>query len=111
VVRRAGLVALLIYVTLDLSLPAMPGAFVFDADDSVESLQSARARVVSGLDTVPNEDAGCRGVPSPVRIDMASAPRPPERAMPPRRTHRLPRATLVVVVATDVIASATEDPH
>jgi hypothetical protein len=29
--------AILIYVTFDLSLPAMPGAFVFEAEDSAES--------------------------------------------------------------------------
>jgi hypothetical protein len=33
----------LIYVTLDLSLAAMPGAFVFEAEDSAESTQ-VRAR-------------------------------------------------------------------
>lgn len=32
------------YVALDLSLPSMPGAFVFDPGDSVESLQGNRAR-------------------------------------------------------------------
>jgi hypothetical protein len=35
-------VAILLYVTLDLSLPAMPGAFVFDAADSVESAGGGR---------------------------------------------------------------------
>ena len=46
--RRALLVAILIYVTLDLSLPAMPGAFVFEPDDSVESIGGGRlvARIV-----------------------------------------------------------------
>jgi hypothetical protein len=29
----------LIYVTLDLSLPAMPGAFEFDPEESTESIQ------------------------------------------------------------------------
>ena len=38
------LLAVLIYVTLDLSLPAMPGAFVLEPAESVESTQSpARA--------------------------------------------------------------------
>lgn len=36
--------AILLYVTLDLSVPTIPGAFVFDASDSVESTQSKRAR-------------------------------------------------------------------
>ncbi len=40
--RRALLVAILVYVTLDLSLPTMPGAFVFEPDDSVESIGGGR---------------------------------------------------------------------
>ena len=41
--RRVLVLAVLIYVTLDLSLPAMPGAFVFAPADSAESTQ-VRAR-------------------------------------------------------------------
>lgn len=37
--QRPLVLAILIYVTLDLSLPAMPGAFVFEAEDSAESTQ------------------------------------------------------------------------
>ena len=37
--RPALLLVILIYLTLDLSLPTMPGAFVFEAADSVESTQ------------------------------------------------------------------------
>jgi hypothetical protein len=44
--RRRLVLAILIYVTLDLSLPAMPGAFVFEPADSAESTQiRARAAV------------------------------------------------------------------
>ena len=41
--RCALVLAVLIYVTLDLSLPGMPGAFVFAPADSVEGTQ-VRAR-------------------------------------------------------------------
>jgi hypothetical protein len=41
--RRLLVLAVLIYVTLDLSLPAMPGAFVFEPADSAEGAQ-VRAR-------------------------------------------------------------------
>ncbi len=41
--RRVFWLFLLLYITLDLALPAMPGAFVFSAADSVESMQ-VRAR-------------------------------------------------------------------
>jgi len=34
--RRGMLLAILLYVALDLSVPAIPGAFVFDSADSVE---------------------------------------------------------------------------
>ena len=37
---RAIIIAILIYLSLDLSLAAMPGAFVFEAADSVESPQN-----------------------------------------------------------------------
>ena len=41
------LVTILIYITLDLSLPSMPGAFVFEPADSVETVQTkgGRARI------------------------------------------------------------------
>jgi len=41
-VGRRVLLTVLVYVTLDLSLASMPGAFVFDPDDSVESVQMTR---------------------------------------------------------------------
>jgi hypothetical protein len=109
VLRRAGLVGLLVYVTLDLSLPAMPGAFVFEADDSVESVHSARGRVVRGLDAVASEDVGCRSASSLLRIDVAPAARVARPATRQRRSHALPRATLAVT--TIVSASPLEDPH
>ena len=43
--------AILVYVTLDLSLPTMPGAFVFEPDDSVESIGGGR--LVAKIVVVP----------------------------------------------------------
>jgi hypothetical protein len=40
--HRTLLVALLVYVALDLALPMMPGAFVFDPAGSVESARVGR---------------------------------------------------------------------
>ena len=40
--RQTLLFAVLLYVTLDLSLAAMPGAFVFEPADSVEGTHGAR---------------------------------------------------------------------
>lgn len=50
--RPALLLAILVYVTLDLSLPAMPGAFVFDSSDSVESIR-IRARAAIEIAVLP----------------------------------------------------------
>lgn len=44
VIRRVVLLALLVYVALDLSLPGMPGAFVLDPEHSVESVGAGRSR-------------------------------------------------------------------
>jgi hypothetical protein len=108
VLRRAGLVGLLIYVTLDLSLPAMPGAFVFEADESIESLQSARGRVISDVGTVLQRD-GWRAASSPPGIDVGKVVRPVQPLMAPRRAYRLPRAALAA--AAVVTAPPLEDPH
>lgn len=50
--RPMFLLAVLVYVTLDLSLPAMPGAFVFEAAESVESTQG-RARAAAEAVVLP----------------------------------------------------------
>ncbi|MGH7399813.1 MAG: hypothetical protein ACRELW_20030 [Candidatus Rokuibacteriota bacterium] len=56
--RPALLLAILIYLTLDLSLAAMPGAFVFEPDESVESTRiRARAAAESVVLLVPPRDA------------------------------------------------------
>ena len=47
--RRLLVLAILIYVTLDLSLPTMPGAFVFEPADSAES---TRVRARAAAETV-----------------------------------------------------------
>src|SRR4029077_7058387 len=45
--RRVMILALLVYVALDLSSPSMPGASGADPDDSVESLHQTRARATA----------------------------------------------------------------
>jgi hypothetical protein len=56
--RPMLLLAVLVYVSLDLSLPAMPGAFVFEAAESVESTQSrARAAAEAVVLPAPARDA------------------------------------------------------
>ena len=57
--RRLLVLAVLIYVTLDMSLPAMPGAFVFAPADSAEGTE-VRARAAAETVALPAQarDAG-----------------------------------------------------
>jgi hypothetical protein len=104
--RRALICTMLIYVALDLSLPAMPGAFVFEPGDSVESIQSNRGRE-SGKVAVPP----ARVLNEPVvlarpRPDATAHPAPPRPVAPRARSvvNHLPRAPFD-------LAPPTEDPH
>jgi hypothetical protein len=102
---RATLFAILLYVTLDLSVPMIPGAFVFAPDDSVDGIQGHRGRAVTEvvLGRAPAGDTVMRPLP---RID------PGDRGMSTRPialpvctvVSRLPRATLIAV-------PPSEDPH
>jgi hypothetical protein len=107
--RRALLAALLVYVTLDLSLPAMPGAFVFDVADSVESLKSSRGREAADV-MVRAQPAGA--VPVLARPVLARAPdgvADVVRALhpPPICAKCFPRAALAVGAPV----RRAEDPH
>jgi hypothetical protein len=103
--RRALLLVVLIYVTLDLSLPSMPGAFVFEPGDSAEGTQVARGRLAAEVAVLPALNGSSVVLPSP-RIDLR---------------HRLPPLSDVVRLARSasrclpraVCASSplSEDPH
>lgn len=70
--RPAFLVAILLYVTLDLSLPAMPGAFVFDAGDSVECTHGrARAGGEAIVLPAPAGDVLASCPLRPIRVRLA----------------------------------------
>jgi hypothetical protein len=104
VMRRSALfVAILVYVTLDLSLPAMPGAFVFDPGESVESVQHTRARAAAEAVILP---AAARDAFALARVphDMRDRPASTRPAAPcahvPRRSGLL-----------DEPAPPSEDPH
>jgi len=101
---RPVLLLILLYVTLDLSVPAMPGAFVFDTSDSVESTRiRVRAAVETSVLSAPVRDAFFPSRPlleAKVRLGPAASI---ERAKPPGLS---PRAR-----ALDDPAPASEDPH
>jgi hypothetical protein len=92
--RRLWLFAILVYVGLDLCLPAMPGAFVFDPDGSVESVDVARARVTSKLGLLP--PLAIASLQSPPQLRDFTPSLPSNNPAPPPghfMTRYLPRAT------------------
>jgi len=103
--RRALLLVVLIYVALDLSLPSMPGAFVFDPDNSAEGTHVARGRLAAEVAVLPTLPGSLGVLPSP-RIDLR---------------HRLPPISDVVRLARSASrclpravcapSSLSEDPH
>jgi hypothetical protein len=110
VIRRAPLFALLVYVTLDLSSPAMPGAFVFEADDSVESVHAGRGRSVAYV-VLLSRPAGDPLAAPVAHPDPTSRPRVAGRAPrdSDRAVSRLPRAALAHVAKSSTALS--EDLH
>jgi hypothetical protein len=102
--RRAALLVILVYVSLDLSVPMIPGAFVFAPDDSVESIQGHRGRSVAEvLAPALAVDSLIRSRPRIVASDRVVSTRP--IAPSARRVvSRLPRAALIA-------APPSEDSH
>jgi hypothetical protein len=102
----AGLVfAILVYVTVDLSAPMVPGAFVFEPGDSVESAQGSRAREVSpGVHlTGPVRDPVVLAPPSARLVD-----RPAQAGVAaPLRHHVVKRPAHTVLTS----APHAEEPH
>lgn len=104
--QRAALVlAIVVYVTLDFSLAAMPGAFVFEPADSVETVQGRtrvdRADVMASL--------------SPVTSAFALPPRETEdlnRPRPEGRAASTPRPLIGHLLQKTLGPTPpTEDPH
>lgn len=96
--RRGMLVAILLYVALDLSLPAMPGAFAFDSAGAVETAGIARVRPGPAVSApvrdwmaLSRRDIDVRGRVAPVG-DMTRVPRPPRLDRPLRASIDLPPA-------------------
>lgn len=81
--RHHGLLlSVLVYLALDLSLPAMPGAFVFEAADSVEGIDLARGRALARGAPAPPPPAVR---PVPVQLETQDRVRPAEAV---ERAHR-----------------------
>lgn len=99
--RPTLLFAVLLYVTLDLSLAAMPGAFVFEPADSVEGTHGAR----------PHRTGPLVAAQAPVGDSPISLSRPPVAPSP--GIHRVPHARCVVSCLPRAILAPplSEDPY
>jgi hypothetical protein len=101
--RRGLLIGLLAYMTLDLSLPTMPGAFVFEPGDSVETIRINRSR---GAEVVflPQPALLVVSRPSLEAVTDRIPETLPAAPAAHRVAHRLPRAALDT-------PRPSEDPH
>ncbi|MBM3221690.1 MAG: hypothetical protein FJZ38_23965 [Candidatus Rokubacteria bacterium] len=105
-VRRRLVMLILVYVALDLALPSMPGAFVFDAAESVESVQRSRSQDVSAAVSEPSI------VRDGKDAVLAQATTPPKLSLDARRVTPVPRqARPARHPGTPDLAPPSEDPH
>lgn len=103
--RRGVLFAVLLYVTLDLSMPTIPGAFVFESADSVEisSGRTGQGKVeVSVLPVLARDSFGLLQPPIDLRDRLAANSKVVLLDRPV--LNRLPRA----ILDPDL---PSEDPH
>lgn len=92
---------ILMILALDMSLPSMPGVFVFDADEVVESTHGTNPRVSVVLAAVPSVQPAAPwvSVSSPTK---ARGFRPnPERALRALPIASMPRACLASAGPTE----------
>jgi hypothetical protein len=98
------LLAILVYIALDFSLPAMPGAFVFEVDECIQTVQMQRSRPANDVLAAPALPARPFVLPLPVeRTDGPALTRDVRTVARPLVRHRS-RATLEPT-------PPTEDPH
>ncbi len=101
--RRSLVLAILVYVTLDLSLPGMPGAFVFEPGATAESTQVRARSAAEAISPLPAQAPGIVALLAPaeaVTAQPASVDPPRARPIASRKPHAPPDA-----------APASEDPH
>ena len=97
-------VLILLYITLDLSLASMPGAFVFDAGASVETVQLGRTQDAASSVSVPAAAEDRR-----VAVAVEDARRMPRHRSPvvPQILHPIPGRRRAV----PELAPPSKDPH
>jgi hypothetical protein len=103
--RYPLVLAILIYLTLDLSMPGMPGAFVFECENSAEGTQ-VRAR--SGAETGALPALIRDPAPVPVPLHLEGDERPAAHVSAPQRSRHLGRWQ---AQARCEYPRSSEDPH
>ena len=103
--RRGTLLAILLYFSIDLSAPEMPGAFMFEADDSVEisMTNASETKLETSVMPVLVRDSFIVSQPPVNRHDHLGMPLEGAHRGRPARL-QLPRATLDP-------APLSDDPH
>jgi hypothetical protein len=94
--RRGLLLVVLVYVAFDFSLADMPGAFMFDADGSIESVEVVRGRAPAEVIVLAAPLGGSSPLAQRPRSDIGRRP-PPGTAVARHwrpLVNRLPRATV-----------------
>lgn len=100
--RRVAILAVLVYLTLDLCVPAIPGAFVFEADQSMESLRIQRgADIEAGI--VPSPPTR-----EPLAVSLTAVH---VRAAFARRNSTIGRPAWRPPIVHDVPPLSSEEPH
>lgn len=104
--RRRPLLHLarLCFITLDFSLPEMPGAFVFDTGDPVESIQAGRGRAAIEAVVLPVTSGRAVVLPGLPELRDHRLPTPP---VAQREHHTVRRLTRPSADPT----SPSEDSH
>ncbi len=104
--RRGMLLAILLYVALDLSVPTMPGAFVFESADSVEISSGRTGQGKADISVLPALARDSFGLSQPPVDPTRDRSEAMSKAVLPGRPvlNLVPRATL----DSD---PPSEDPH
>jgi hypothetical protein len=103
--RRGVLLAVLFYVTLDLSVPTIPGAFVFESADSVEMSSARSGQGTAEIFVLPALVGDSFGVSQPpIDLRYRLAANSDVALLGHAVLNRLPRATLDP-------APPSEDPY
>jgi hypothetical protein len=99
--RRGLLVVLFFYLALDLSVPVVGGAFVFEASETIKSLQVSRTRTAGVFVVTPRLPDVGPAPPARMRCRGALVAPTEEPPVGLRVGHHRPRSALAPAVSSD----------